>query len=131
MCIKGTVWDLNLKKCVQCSTKLENCAECLLSENTSYKCTTCAAGLNRVPSQDGIKCVCKSFYFENTTKQCQLCDPYQKCKTCTTSNNCQLCDADKQWTLNTKGKCECMQGFVEVNNQCLLCGVLGCKTCET
>lgn len=68
--------------------------------------------MNRIPNRDGKSCVCDSFYFENPTKQCQLCDPYQKCKTCTASNNCQLCDDAKQFTLNAQGKCECMQGYV-------------------
>lgn len=112
MCIKGTVWDITLKKCVQCSSKVENCAECLLIQNISYQCTKCGTGLNRIPSNDGKSCVCDSFYFENTTKQCQSCDPYQKCMTCTASNNCQLCDATQKWTLNAQGKCECMLNYV-------------------
>lgn len=129
-CIKGTIWEPTLKKCVQCSTKIQNCGECVLSEN-SYHCTKCAAGLNRVPTQDGKSCVCDSFYYENLSKLCSLCDPYQKCKTCTASNNCQQCDAAKQWILNGQGKCECMPGYIEENNKCLVCGILGCKTCET
>jgi proprotein convertase subtilisin/kexin type 5 len=81
---------------------VNNCSECLSnSQLTDNK--TCECLIN--------------FYWTGT--QCESCHP--TCLTCSASesNNCESCDEESYRSLNSIKQCECIEGYFDLNNECL------------
>ncbi|CAD8168392.1 unnamed protein product [Paramecium octaurelia] len=121
--------------CANCTTKGIGCIEYQSQAfmKCNYRCFTCSLDLNYCLSCDPAlrrvfnnnQCICKDGYYElDDVPQCKKC--LFPCLTCD-KTQCLSCVDDRELEL---GKCNCRQGYQEINQQCLPICHSTCLTCD-
>ncbi|CAK86800.1 unnamed protein product (macronuclear) [Paramecium tetraurelia] len=121
--------------CAICTTKGIGCIEYISQafKKCDYRCFSCSLDLNYCLTCDPAlrrvfnnnQCICIDGYYElDDVPQCKKC-PFP-CLNCDESQ-CLSCVDDRELEL---GKCNCRQGYQEINKQCVPICDSTCLTCD-
>ncbi|CAD8081934.1 unnamed protein product [Paramecium primaurelia] len=121
--------------CASCTTTGIGCIEYQSQKfkKCNYRCFTCSDDINYCLTCDPALrrvfnnnlCLCKDGYYElDNEPQCKKC-PFP-CINCE-KDKCLSCVDDRELEL---GKCNCRQGYQDINKQCMLICHSTCLTCD-
>ncbi|KAM3137484.1 hypothetical protein pb186bvf_010457 [Paramecium bursaria] len=118
-CICKSIYYEQLSICYLCDP---TCLTC--SDSGPNNCNSCDIQIFRQIIDN--QCNCVSGYVDNGNPICQVCPG--DCQDCDLDSNCISCKIDKSF-VNDLGRCECIDGYLMHNLQCLNCHY-SCSKCN-